>query len=279
MSFDRRISYVNSNDTSDEGSDEETYYPNEQVRGKAIHSGKSVSNFNFQNEKAANHSQTHLKRKPTSFSKNALIARENRLRKKMYVSKLEDNVTSLKKDNKKLGLIIDQQSSVISELRREVKYLKSVISNSSDISRLIRNIHQSSGMSVSSSLDTKLTLNNCYVPKPKQLTVNPLEVLEDQNVANTLPENYSLLNETSENFEAELFKELDIPITLPNQELLEGYLLNQDQVTCCSDHNYTLSNEEDQSDDVGVCLHISKHHVSLEFCATCNETACQTWVG
>lgn len=81
------------------------------------------------------------RRKPRCTSKNALMARENRLKKKLYVHKLEKEVTDLKNDNKKLTSVIKEQSNLVMELNREVKYLKSVIANSGDIKKLIRNIH------------------------------------------------------------------------------------------------------------------------------------------
>lgn len=49
-----------------------------------------------------------------------------------------------------------------------------------------------------------------------------------------------------------------------------------DVATPKQDHNYTFPNE-DTPDDIGVCLHVSKHKVSLEFCPTCSENASAAW--
>nr|CAH7753030.1 unnamed protein product [Callosobruchus chinensis] len=91
-------------------------------------------------------------RKPKCFTKNAMMARENRL-KKMYISKLEQNVDLLRKENKNLTAVVDNQSMLIANLRKEVKYLKSVITNSSDIGCLIRAINQNTSLPLRTSLD------------------------------------------------------------------------------------------------------------------------------
>lgn len=286
--FVKRIKYDNGDQSSteEETCEDSDYNTRDEVRTKGKTCKPRTSNFDFQNEIAGKHFQHRPKRKPTCSSKNALLARENRLRKKMYVSKLEGDVTSLRRDNKKLSLIVDNQSSVISELKKQVKYLKSVIANSSDISRLIRNIHQSSGMSVSSSLDKNLSMTTCYIPKPKQpvskKTAHPWDQFE--NSENESPKNYlCAINNSNDDYDTELFKDLDISLELPNQDLLDGLFLDQQQVdniTHNNDHNYTMANGgHNPSDDVGVCLHVSKQHVSLEFCQTCSENALQAWVG
>lgn len=280
--IDKRMTYVNGDvSSSEEGTCEETdYNPRDEVRtNKQLGNNQYTCNLHFQN--AVNSKFSQSKRKPC-FSKNALMARENRLRKKKYVSKLENDITYLKRNNKKLSLIVDNQSSLISELKKEIKYLKSVIINSGDISKLIRNIHQSSGMSVSSSLDENLSLKTCYVPKPKQLvsrkTAHPWEQLDTPNESLLFPSN--LIDNVSD--DPELFKDLDLSLNLPNQDVLDGLYLEQqlDETSFNNDHNYTLVDEaNNKMEDVGVCLHISKHHVSLEFCPSCSEKAFQTWVG
>ncbi|KAJ8952998.1 hypothetical protein NQ318_015358 [Aromia moschata] len=128
MSDSKRMRYVSEEDPST--SEEES------------HEDKNCGPTS-KNELRKMRSQTPGK-KQKCFNKNALLARENRLKKE------NSNISSLRKENKSLSKIVDNH----------------VIANSSDISLLIRNIHQSTGMSVSTSLDKNLSLKNVYVPKP-----------------------------------------------------------------------------------------------------------------
>ncbi|XP_044766411.1 uncharacterized protein LOC123322537 isoform X2 [Coccinella septempunctata] len=95
-------------------------------------------------------------RKPKCFSKNAEMARQNRLKKKIHLAKLEKKVEILKKEKNDLTNIIDRQSTMLYDLKKEVRYLKGVLANSSDIRTLVKNIHATTGLPVSSSLDSSL---------------------------------------------------------------------------------------------------------------------------
>lgn len=70
--------------------------------------------------------ETATKRRPTRqpkcFSKNAMMARENRLKKKMYIESLEREVAALKGENKKIASLVENQSFLIGELRKEIRY-------------------------------------------------------------------------------------------------------------------------------------------------------------
>ncbi|XP_072382985.1 CREB/ATF bZIP transcription factor-like isoform X2 [Diabrotica undecimpunctata] len=162
---------------------------------------ESSEELDYQNENiVCGETDAISRRKPRCLSKNAQMARENRLRKKLYLNKLEREVLSLRNDNKKLNSILKNQSLIIKDLKQEKKYLNSVIANSGDIKNLIRNIHTST--------DDLFQINS------------PTSSLED--------------------------------------------------------HNYTTQDVH-ENDDAGVCLHVSKHRVSLEFCSKCSETAGKSW--
>lgn len=78
--------------------------------------------------------------KPKCFSRNALMARENRLKKKIYIASLERQVGQLKMDNKKLAASARDQESTIRQLEKQVKYLRSVLKNSSALGQMIGKI-------------------------------------------------------------------------------------------------------------------------------------------
>lgn len=278
--------------TSDEESCEDTdYVPHIKVSRRSTRNCKySTVLPDFQNEHS-NKNCNPRGRKPKCFTKNALLARENRLKKKIYIENLENDVTSLRTENKTLTTVVDNQSFLITDLKKQLKYFKSIIANSSDISKLVRNIHQSTGMSVSSSLDKNLSLKNVCVPKHKlpiaRKTAHPWE--ETNYPSYPTPEsNYLSSPDALRGDElTEILNNIppDFPIDIPEDELMNSFAFRDDNLEAestktLSEHNYTLTMPEDlqSSDDVGVCLHVSKHKVSLEFCSSCSENAAQSWL-
>lgn len=159
------------------------------------------------------------------------------------------------------------------------RYLKSILANSADISRLIRSVHENTGMSVSTSLDDSLTLKRSPVCK-RELphpwdehnsvvsgSSSAEQVPDEDNIDMLLdddvlrhPEN--LLNESSD-----ILPLADTDYDLPFSEEKETGVVD--------DHSYT--NEDKNAEDVGVCLHVSNHRVSLEFCPSCSENAATNW--
>ncbi|XP_063909643.1 uncharacterized protein LOC135127190 [Zophobas morio] len=119
VSNPKRVRYVSENFSSSEGEgfDEDDYRPDKR-------------------------SDRHPKGKGKWLSKNAIMARENRLKKKIYITNLEKEVDELKTKNTDYLKVVESQSLLISDLKKEIKYLKSVIANSTDIGTLVKNIHQ-----------------------------------------------------------------------------------------------------------------------------------------
>lgn len=77
---------------------------------------------------------------PKIFNRNALMARENRKKKKQHLETLERNVENLKDENKTLRLKLQKRSTMVHKLRDEGLYLKSVIANKTSIMTLLRTI-------------------------------------------------------------------------------------------------------------------------------------------
>lgn len=261
VSNGKRMRYVSENFTS---SEEDSYEERDYQSKKEVRSSidSSSSNFSCKTSTFQNfNSMENPRRKPRCSSKNALMARENRLRKKMYVNKLEKEVTLLKNENKKLTAVTRNQSLLVVDLQKELKYLKSIIANSSDIKNLIRNIHNSTGMSVSSSLDSNLSLKNISVPK-KNLANPDVFTTSDCLLGDDLSLNLNLYEDIT-----------DFPLLLPENNVFNGN--NSTSSASLEEHNYTALRDNDE--DVGVCLHVSKHKVSLEFCMNCSDKAQESW--
>lgn len=291
MSANRRLSELMNMSDDTDGNTSDEYQPSPSVPSKRMRSESTCS--------SAMSSTIGTKRRPTRqpkcFSKNAMMARENRLKKKMYIESLEKEVAALKAENKKIASLLENQSFLISDLRKEIRYLKSILANSADISKLIRSIHQNTGMSVSTSLDHSLTLKQSPVSKQSstfekktpmvttwdenstslpgseqeaQVAEDNIDMLLDDDVLRH-PEN--LLNESSDILPLG-DNDYDFSLPFPMQE-------DREQVDL-KDHSYSIKKEDDEkssSDDVGVCLHVSNHRVSLEFCPTCSENAANNW--
>ncbi|CAG9815736.1 unnamed protein product [Phaedon cochleariae] len=225
-------------------------------------------------------------RKPKCFSKNALMARENRLKKKLYVMKLEKEVSSLKVENKSITSVIHRQSQLLTDLKKEVKYLRSVIANSKDIGNLIKSINRSTGMSVSSSVDESLSLKNVCVSKHDIVLRKSTDLWDDENDCPVSPSLKSspLINSDmllNEDMGVDFFNDFDVPDSSPIS--VNEQITNLKQLNALEEHNYTAVDHDGgpdvfEPDDVGVCLHVSKHKVSLEFCTVCSEKALHSWL-
>ncbi|KAK3754454.1 hypothetical protein RRG08_021041 [Elysia crispata] len=91
------------------------------------------------------------------YSKNAIAARDNRLKKKKYIADLENTVLQLKSENDELvkEAVIRRKSVAI--LQQEVRYLKGVIANQSTLSALLKSVSQTPGINLASSFSQPST--------------------------------------------------------------------------------------------------------------------------
>lgn len=133
-------------------------------------------------------------------NKNAIAARMNRLKKKEYVSGLEQRVGSLMSENRILKQENGNLNKRVDELESETRYLRAVLANESMLAQLLSRLSGVNGMKFST----------------------------------------SLFQESNKN-----------------------------------DHDYAIPRKkvkvEDKETAGGVCLHVDKDHVSVEFCTKCAE--------
>ena len=118
-----------------------------------IETHKSVGVVNL--SKSVNH--PIYKNNNNSLSKSAIAARENREKKKKYVSQLEKNVADLKAENKEVKEQNSKYSDVVDELKNEVLYLKSVLASQSTLSKLLQNIPGIPDITLTSSDETLIS--------------------------------------------------------------------------------------------------------------------------
>ncbi|KAI7793819.1 CREB/ATF bZIP transcription factor isoform X1 [Triplophysa rosa] len=85
-------------------------------------------------------------------NKNAIAARINRLKKKEYVSGLEQRVGSLTSENRILKQENGNLNKRVEELENETRYLRAVLANESMLAQLLSRLSGVNGMKFSSSL-------------------------------------------------------------------------------------------------------------------------------
>lgn len=76
-------------------------------------------------------------------NRNALMARENRLKKKVYLEKVENKLSFYQQENKNLLNAIKKQNIDIKRLSGEVSHLRSVLNNNTSITALLKTINDS----------------------------------------------------------------------------------------------------------------------------------------
>lgn len=89
---------------------------------------------------------------PTASKTQAEKAKEQRERKKKYVKELQDTIAELKEDKVNLLQVNTQLNDKIESLRDEIRYLKGVITNQSELARILRSVANTPGISLSCSV-------------------------------------------------------------------------------------------------------------------------------
>ncbi|XP_068120831.1 CREB/ATF bZIP transcription factor [Hyperolius riggenbachi] len=143
-------------------------------------------------------------------NKNAMAARLNRLRKKEYVTGLEEQVARLTQDNQRLERDRRELRERARRLEEEARYLRAVLANDSALSQLLGRLTGLGGLKLSTSLFSERAERR----RPEE---------EEHDYA--------------------------MPVVLPE--------------------------EEPQAPPAGggVCLHVDKDRLSVEFCTACARSA------
>ena len=180
-----------------------------------------------------------------NMSKNAVLARENREKKKRYICGLEKTVRDLSVENKKLVQGCTAMHCTIASLRREVNYLRGVIENQSELARLLKHIPT--------------------VDHTCRLSVNSSQSFDGESEIGNAP---SFLNEQPLSASS-----------LNSSELLHTELMpTAEYESLLNEHDYARSERQNKRNmsshrQFGVCLHVANQSTSLQLCASCNENA------
>ena len=208
-------------------------------------------------------------------SKNAVAARENRLRKKQYINDLEQSVKSLTSENRNLKNQVTNMHQTVGDLRTEVRYLRSVLANQSTLSALLKNIPTVPGINFTASA----------VKDNRRSKVGEKRSRGDESDEENIDSNIQR-RQTDSVFEegiADNLTRADAQTTsmctrgrmakIP--KLDHSYATNNPTATQYQKRMQEKSQERKNSDDTGagVCLHVSGNKVSLEFCPQCSRRA------
>jgi hypothetical protein len=229
------------------------------------------------------------RKRPKCSSKNAVMARMNRLKKKYFMESLQNDVARLYDENTKLKQTLEGQSSLVSSLRKEVNYLKGVLANSKEISMLLKSI-QNTRLPVTSSL-SKHTVSSQIHATPDH---NYMRTRSDSSISSSfsdLVDGNSATLTLGEKEQIPIIDDVYLSLSLSHDDNLDlplmspsaGNLYDTEFSGCYSVQPTTLDSPLDGvvADepflDAGVCLHVAKRRVSLEFCSTCSNNALSTW--
>lgn len=203
---------------------------------------------------------------PNVCNRNALLARENRRKKKEYLETLERELDTMKHANKRLNKTLKKHIKMVKKLQHEKQYYKDLFFGKSKTTSGI--------VDMVTVVNEKPIPSNCY--SPKQSSCSPtdsnrsfddqppykcdLDDFKEDNDSNFSSPMYDAtswdtflgLNDDPISEEAEFFKLSSLPSNIISGE-----------------HNYYQC--PPPPPDSGVCLHSVEGTVALEDCLTCEK--------
>lgn len=211
-----------------------------------------------------------------SLSKNALLARENRLKKKRYIHGLEENLSNARRENEHLVEKLKEKDDTIEKLQKEIEYFKSILANVQEISSLINTIKQESPIPISTSLSVST------YPLKRGAAQFPASYVSKKMKLSRTSESSS---GTSAVFDEDDYGEDD---WMPQSPMCSTQLDAEslDVLSNFSEEDINLFGDDKvipepsrqiPSLQAGVCLHVFNKKMSLEFCASCASRAQEKW--
>ncbi|KAJ1522990.1 hypothetical protein ONE63_002126 [Megalurothrips usitatus] len=219
---------------------------------------------------------------------------------------METELDALRRENSKLKVSLGGYSKDIELVRKENLYLRNVLANSKEISQLLRSINVNCGLpsttpgSVNPGVKRQTSVDSCGTPKVAVDSVVPVP-----SVVNTYSDPCAPSADSASSHVARTAKrsfpiaadDVSLSLSAPEDEDDLDILFGKN-VPADLDFNLNEASTDDTDylgfgpnalgdwldgdeplADIGVCLHVAKNKVSLEFCASCNENAFSSWSG
>ncbi|KAK9511522.1 hypothetical protein O3M35_000161 [Rhynocoris fuscipes] len=160
-------------------------------------------------------SETYRSKKVKCLSRNAVMARENRRRKKLYIESIEKEAKYLRETNRRLEIENKKNSKDMVSLRKEVNYLRNVMSNSSSIEKLLKAINKALNPSVIVKTENSAVEPRATLSAP--LFGDPLLSSSSSTVNTEFPSTQTL---QSNHEDVPDLREEDLPQSLEEKKLL-----------------------------------------------------------
>ncbi|KAK3914872.1 CREB/ATF bZIP transcription factor [Frankliniella fusca] len=266
-------------------------------------SGRAFTSSDEESQQQMNSSSAPRGKRPKCFSRNAVLARQNRLKKKKYIEDLENELLALRRENSKLKMSLDGYSKDVQLVRKENKYLRNVLANNKEISHLLRSINVNCGLpsltpmnkcvstkKLASRIDSNPKVHVESAVPPFNLDLEPIvpstdSLHSDFCGARTVKRDFPIaVDDVPLSLSAPEDEENDdLDILFGSKEISTELDFNLNEPPCDDDLGFGpnafgdwLDGEEPLA-NIGVCLHVAKKKVSLEFCSSCNENAFSSW--
>lgn len=247
---------------------------------------------------------------PKISNRNALLARENRKRKKEHVENLEKEVDELKECNGKIRKALKKKCKLVDQLTRERNYLKSVIANRTGIMAVLKSV-QRAGLPMTSSglsfvTEPLMQQRRTGSSSDEGLGSSPHSMLNDEDKFNphgtvqskedpfwssfliesefSFPDLGMMMAGQEVPFEEEFSRLPDVDELLSTMAGGERCSSSSSEQVITTEHNYFEhsnhnSLESGSAAGAGVCVHIVPGgRVSVEFCASCALSSQRAWL-
>jgi len=186
-------------------------------------------------------------------SKNAVLARENRQKKKQFIDGMQSSVKHLTGENKRLKTRCETLEETVDELECEVRYLRSVIHNESTLGQMLKNI-----------------------PTAVQSTGKRSFSGRGVDNASPLPSKHPRLQSEPKLHNHPAVIDHDY-VSVGGQNVNKSSGSKHAKSSNRSSHSSGIDLPRRQEEgDAGVCLHVANNIVTLEFCAKCSNSAQST---
>lgn len=209
-----------------------------------------------------------------SLSKNALLARENRLKKKRYINGLEENLAGAKKENQFLMDKLKEKDATIDQLQKEILYFKSILANVQEISGLIKTIKQESHIPMSTSLRPTV------YPMKRKSVVDLPSIHDKKMKMERMSESSSCMSAIHDDDDSYdwMPSSPSCPTQLDAESLDVLSNFSEEDINLFGDDTL-LPEPTSQTAPLpaGICLHVFNKQMSLEFCVACATRAQEKW--
>uniref|UniRef100_A0A034WD19 CREB/ATF bZIP transcription factor n=2 Tax=Bactrocera dorsalis TaxID=27457 RepID=A0A034WD19_BACDO len=208
---------------------------------------------------------------PNVHNRNALLARENRRKKKAHLEAMEKELEEVRSANKQLKKALKQQMKAVGQLQREKRYFQSVIANHKEIENLIKALNVRMHVQQSSAVNSPMLSSPVHSYTSQQLCQSSTNLQQTNGLGN-VEWNVASTSENSDNDFIPSSAFNDTWVDILHEDLGTKGLTKL--TTVGGEHSYAdvdqVPSLESIESDAGICLHIRQGKVSLEFCPNCS---------